>query len=157
MYVFYVMCTYDNTLIVIQKRFSEIVEMLPSNCYSTVYKLRKMTNFTDVNEKMSDALSECDDAGVINNQLLSYIINKCAGDVVLLCDVLKNVASTNKKKQLQDLGTYIAFVTDVLQKCSMFVPVFGTVKFHNSLTVLCYVIEICILSICHMIQLHFNI
>ena len=63
-----------------------------------------MTNFTDVDEKMSDTLSECDDARVFNNQLLSYIINKCAGDVLLLCDVLKNVVSTNRKKQLQDLG-----------------------------------------------------
>ena len=65
-----------------------------------------MRTFTDVDEKMSDTLSECDDARVINNQLLSYIINKCAGDVVLLCDVLKNVVSTDNIKQLQDLGTY---------------------------------------------------
>ena len=65
-----------------------------------------MQTFTDVNEKISDTLSECDDARVINNLLLSYIINKCAGDVVLLCDVLKNVVSTDNIKQLQDLGTY---------------------------------------------------
>ena len=65
-----------------------------------------MRTFTDVDEKMSDTLSECDDARVINNQLLSYIINKCAGDVVLLCDVLKNVVSTDNIKQLQDLCTY---------------------------------------------------
>ena len=98
--------------VVIQRRFSELVEMLPSNCYSTVCKLRRMTNFTDVDEKMSDTLAKCDDSRVINNQLLSYIINKCAGDVVLLCDVLKNVASTNKKKQLQDLGTYVYCICD---------------------------------------------
>ena len=66
-----------------------------------------MTNFSDVDEKMSDKLSECDDARVINNQLLSYIISKCAGNVVLLCDVLKNVVSTDKKKQLHDLGIVI--------------------------------------------------
>ena len=93
--------------IAIQGRMNELVELLPTNCYSTVCKLRKMTNFTDVDEKMSDILSECDDARVINNQLLSYIIKKCAGNVVLLCDVLKNVVSTDKKEQLQDLGMVI--------------------------------------------------
>ena len=63
-----------------------------------------MTNFTDIDEKMSDILSECDDARHINNQLLSYIISKCAGNVVLLCDVLKNVVSTDKKNQLDNLA-----------------------------------------------------
>ena len=62
-----------------------------------------MTIFTDVDEKMGDKLSECDDARHINNQLLSYIISKCASNVVLLCDVLKNVVSTDKKNQLDTL------------------------------------------------------
>ena len=97
-------CFTQYIFVAIQRRFSELVELLPTNCYSTVCKLRKITNFTDVDEKMSDILSECDDARVINNQLLSYIINKCAGNVVLLCDVLKNVVSADKIKQLQDLG-----------------------------------------------------
>ena len=103
-----------------QKRCSElaIVELLPTNCYSTVCKLRKMINFTDIDEKMSDTLSECDDARVINNQLLSYIINKCAGNVVLLCDVLENVVSTDKIKQLQDLGMYTyIYVHSLSQAC----------------------------------------
>ena len=90
-----------------ERRRSELVELLPTNCYSTVCKLRKMTTFVDADEKMGDILSECDDARVINNQLLSYIIDKCAGNALLLCDVLKNVVSTDKIKQLQDLGTYI--------------------------------------------------
>ena len=110
----YTVCVYtllriylnNHFVIAIQERINELVELLPTNCYSTVCKLRKMTNFTDVDEKMSDILSECDDARIINNQLLSYIINKCAGNVVLLCDVLKNVVSTDKKEQLQNLGIY---------------------------------------------------
>ena len=89
---------------------SELVELLPTNCYSTVCKLRKMTTFVDVDQKMGGTLSECDDARVINNQLLSYIINKCAGNALLLCDVLKNVVSIDKIKQLQDLGTYILYI-----------------------------------------------
>ena len=110
----YTVCVYtllriylnNHFVIAIQETINELVELLPTNCYSTVCKLRKMTNFTDVDEKMSDILSECDDARVINNQLLSYIINKCVGNVVLLCDVLKNVVSTDKKEQLQNLGIY---------------------------------------------------
>ena len=80
--------------------------MLPTNCYSTVCKLRKLslTQFSDVEEMTRGILSECDDAKVINNHLITYIMNKCADDVVLLCSVLENVVSTNKKKQLQDIG-----------------------------------------------------
>ena len=62
-----------------------------------------MTNFTDVDERMNNILSECDDARHINNQLLSYIINKCADNVVLLCNVLRNVVSTDKKNHLDNL------------------------------------------------------
>ena len=62
-----------------------------------------MTNFSDVDERMSNILSECDDARHINNQLLSYIIGKCTGNVVLLCDVLGNVVSTDKKNHLDNL------------------------------------------------------
>ena len=87
--------------IVIQGKFSELVELLPTNCYSTICKLRKMVNFADVDEKMSSKLSEHDDASVINDQLLSYIVDKCAGNVVLLWDVLEEVVSTSKKKQLR--------------------------------------------------------
>ena len=87
----------------LKRSFNELAVLLPTNCYSTVCKLRKMTNFTDVDEKMGDRLSRCDDARHINNQLLSYIISKCAGNVVLLCDVLKNVVSTDKKNQLESL------------------------------------------------------
>ena len=87
--------------IVIQGKFSELVELLPTNCYSTICKLRKMAIFADVDEKMSSKLSEHDDASVINDQLLSYIVDKCAGNVVLLWDVLEEVVSTNKKKQLR--------------------------------------------------------
>ena len=93
--------------VAMERRISELVKLLPTNCYSTVCKLRKMTTFADVDEKMGDILSECDDARVINNQLLSYIISKCAGNGLLLCDVLKNVVSTDKMNQLQDLGTYV--------------------------------------------------
>ena len=99
----------------LQKRFSELVELLPTNCYSTVCKLRKLslTQFSDVEEITHGILSECDDAKVINNHLITYIMNKCADDVVLLCSVLENVVSVNKKKQLQDLGivyyNYICF------------------------------------------------
>ena len=90
----------------LQGRFSELVEMLPTNCYSTVCKLRKMssTQFSDVDEMTHGTLSECDDAKVINNHLITYIMNKCTDDVVLLCSVLENVVSSDKKKQLQDLG-----------------------------------------------------
>ena len=91
---------------VIQERLSEIAGLLPTNCYSTICKLRKFTNFADVDEKMGSELSKHDDARVINNLLLSYIINKCAGNVVLLWDALENVVSTSKKKQLQDLGIH---------------------------------------------------
>ena len=94
--------------IAIQERFSNIVELLPTNCYSTVCKLRKMVIFTDVEDKMSGTLSECDDARVINNQLLSYIINKCAGNIALLCDVLENVVSTDKKDHLLNLGIVVS-------------------------------------------------
>ena len=90
----------------LQRRVSELVEMLPTNCYSTVCKLKKMslTQFSDVDEMTRGILSECDDAKVINNQLITYIMNKCAHDVVLLCSVLENVVSSDKKKQLQNLG-----------------------------------------------------
>ena len=74
---------------VIQERFSEIAGLLPTNCYSTICKLQKFTNFADVDEKMGGELSEHDDARAINNLLLSYIINKCAGNVVLLYDVFR--------------------------------------------------------------------
>ena len=63
-----------------------------------------LTQFSDVDEMTHDILSECDDANVINHQLITYIINKCADDVVLLRSVLENVVSSDKKKQLQDLG-----------------------------------------------------
>ena len=82
----------------------KLVDLLPTNCYSTVCKLSKMTHFSDANEKMRDMLSQCDDARVINHQLLSYIIAKCAGNVLLLRDVLENVVSTDKKKELQIFG-----------------------------------------------------
>ena len=80
--------------------------MLPTNCYSTVCKLKKLslTQFSDVDEMTHGILSECDDAKVINNHLITYIMNKCADDVLLLRSVLENVVSTNKKKQLQDIG-----------------------------------------------------
>ena len=97
-----------------ERRRSELVKLLPTNCYSTVCKLRKMTTFVDVDKTMGDTLSECDDARVINNQLLSYIIDKCAGNALLLCDVLKNVVSIDKIKQLQDLGTYTYMYMHVL-------------------------------------------
>ena len=58
---------------------------------------------------MSDTLSKCDDARIINNQLLSYIVNKCDGNFAMLCDVLDKVVSTDKKKQYQELGI-IAFI-----------------------------------------------
>ena len=80
-----------------------MVELLPTNCYSTVCKLRKITILSDVDEKMSDTLTKCD-ARIINTQLLSYIVNKCAGNFAMLCDVLDNVVSTDKKKHFQELG-----------------------------------------------------
>ena len=85
--------------------------MLPTNCYSTVCKLRKMssTQFSDVDEMTRGILSECDDAKVINNHLITYIMNKCADDVVLLCNVLENVVSSDNKKQLHDLGIVNVF------------------------------------------------
>ena len=89
-----------------QRKYSKLVELLPTNCYSTVCKLSKMTNFSDVNEKMRDMLLQCDDARVINHQLLSYIIAKCASNVPLLCDVLENIVSTDKKKELQVFGNF---------------------------------------------------
>ena len=63
-----------------------------------------LTQFSDVDEMTRGLLSECDDAKVINNQLITYIMNKCADDVVLLCSVLENVVSSDKKKQLHNIG-----------------------------------------------------
>ena len=62
------------------------------------------TQFNDVDEKTRGILSEWNDAKVINNHFITYIMNKCADDVVLLCSVLENVVSSDKKKQFQNLG-----------------------------------------------------
>jgi len=92
---------------VIKGKIDELVALLPTNCYSTVCKLRKMINFTDIDERMSDLLSECDDARVINHHLLSYVIESCATNALVLYDVLENLVPTNMKKQLQYLGMYV--------------------------------------------------
>ena len=96
--------------IALQERYGELAKLLPTNCYSTVCKLRTMTTFTDVDERMSNLLSECDDARVINHQLLLYIVEKCNGNTVLLFNVLEDVVSGNKKNQLQHLGMHILYV-----------------------------------------------
>ena len=110
MYVVFIHCI-ALYIVAIKERIDELVALLPTNCYSTVCKLRKMINFTDVDERMSDLLSECDDARVINDQLLSYVMNKCATNALVLYDVLVNLVPTNMKKQLQYLGMYIHMYT----------------------------------------------
>ena len=87
----------------LSKRLDVLAELLPTNCYSTVCKLKKITIFSDVHDEFHDKLAECDNASVVNKQLLSYLYEKCCNDMHRLYDVLVDLVAADKQKQLSKI------------------------------------------------------
>ena len=95
-----VMCICWNS-VDLSKKFDSLAMLLPTNCYSTVCKLRKKPNFSDVDDAIGDKLLlECDNASIINKQLLSYLYKKCFNDLHVLYDILEQLVAADKLVQL---------------------------------------------------------